>query len=407
MILVKLEYAKYALKNIRHRKLRTGLTLIGIFIGIAAVVALISIGQGMQNAINEEFTKAGADRITITPAGGIAGAYVSEKLYQSDVDVIRKVNSVDFTAGVIIKTGRVKYKDETKSASIFGIPPDEETRRFIENVDFFLIEEGRQFKSTDNNVAILGSKTASEMFDRQIRLGEKITVENKEFKVIGIQKKSGSPLHDNMVRITTKSAQELFNLKETKEVSMIFAKVKSGVSPTIVADDVTKALRKDHDVKEGQEDFIVSTAEQMIEGFNNILLMVQVVLVGIASISLIVGGIGITNTMYTSVVERTKEIGIMKAVGATNNDIVSIFLMESAMLGFFGGMLGVAIGLSVSKAVELVAISQGVNVLKAYFGYELIVGALIFSMVVGIISGVMPAKNAAKLNPVDALRSML
>ncbi|MCK4968731.1 MAG: ABC transporter permease, partial [Candidatus Aenigmarchaeota archaeon] len=120
---MRLEYAKYALKNIRHRKLRTWLTLIGIFIGIAAVVALISIGQGMQNAINEEVTKAGADRITITPAGGIAGAYVSEKLYQSDVDVISRVSSVDFTAGVIIKTGRVKYKDETKSASIFGIPP--------------------------------------------------------------------------------------------------------------------------------------------------------------------------------------------------------------------------------------------------------------------------------------------
>ena len=407
MILVKLEYAKYALKNIRHRKLRTWLTLIGIFIGIAAVVALISIGQGMQNAINEEFTKAGADRITITPAGGFAGSFVSEKLFQSDVDVISRVNSVDFTAGVIIKTGRVKYKDETKSASIFGIPPDEETRRFIEKVDFFLIEEGRQFKSTDNNVAILGSKTASEMFDRQIRLGEKITVENKDFKVIGIQKKSGSPLHDNMVRITASQAQELFNLEETKEVSMIFARVKPGVSPTIVAEDVTRALRKDHDVKEGKEDFIVSTAEQTIEGFNNILLMVQVVLVGIASISLIVGGIGITNTMYTSVVERTKEIGIMKAVGATNNDIVSIFLMESAMLGFFGGMLGVGRGLSVSKAVEILAMSQGVTVLKAYFGYELIVGALIFSMVVGIISGVMPAKNAAKMNPVDALRSML
>ena len=381
--------------------------MIGIFIGIAAVVALISIGQGMQNAINEEFSKAGADRLTIQPAGGFAGAYVSEKLYQSDVDVVNRVKSVDFAVGVIIQTGRVKYKGETEGASIFGIGSDEETRRFIENVDFFLVEEGRQFKSIDNNVAILGSNVAADRFDREILLGEKITVENKEFKVIGIQKKSGSPMHDNMVRITTESAQELFDLEKTKEVSMIFAKVKTGIDPSVVAEDVRKALRKDHNVKEGQEDFIVVTAEQMIEGFNNILLVVQVVLVGIAAISLIVGGIGITNTMYTSVVERTREIGIMKSVGAKNGDIISIFLMESAMLGFFGGILGIVIGLSVSKAVEIMAVSAGVNVLKAYFGFELVAGALIFSMVVGTISGVLPARSAAKMNPVDALRSVL
>ena len=210
-----------------------------------------------------------------------------------------------------------------------------------------------------------------------------------------------------MVRIPLETAQEVFNLKETEEMSMIFARVKPGSIPSDVAEDVEKALRKDHNVKEGQEDFIVATAEQMIEGFNNILLVVQAVLVGIAAISLIVGGIGITNTMYTSVVERTREIGIMKAVGAKNSDIVSIFLMESAMLGFFGGMLGILIGLSVSKAVEIAAVYAGVSVLKAYFGYELVVGALVFSMVVGVVSGVLPAKSAAKLNPVDALRSML
>ncbi|MCK4808770.1 MAG: FtsX-like permease family protein, partial [Candidatus Aenigmarchaeota archaeon] len=118
-------------------------------------------------------------------------------------------------------------------------------------------------------------------------------------------------------------------------------------------------------------------------------------------------GIGITNTMYTSVVERTREIGIMKSVGAKNGDIISIFLMESAMLGFFGGILGIVIGLSVSKAVEIMAVSAGVNVLKAYFGFELVAGALIFSMVVGTISGVLPARSAAKMNPVDALRSVL
>ncbi|MEA2004503.1 MAG: ABC transporter permease, partial [archaeon] len=343
---MRFEYLKYAFTNIRHRKLRSWLTMIGIFIGIAAVVALISIGQGMQNAINEEFSKVGADRLTIQPVGGFAGAYVSEKLYQSDVDVVNRVKTVDITIGVIRKIGRVKFKGETQTATIFGIGSDDETKQFLEKIDFFLVEEGRQFKSGDNNVIILGSNVASDMFDRKVLLGDKITVEDKEFKVVGIQKKSGSPIHDNMVRITTEAAQEMFDLKATEEVSMIFAKVKPGMDSLIVAEDVEKALRKDHDVKEGQEDFVVATAGQMIEGFTNILVVVQIVLVGIAAISLIVGGIGITNTMYTSVVERTREIGIMKSVGARNSDIVSIFLMESVMLGFFGGILGVIIGLS-------------------------------------------------------------
>ena len=374
---MKLEYVKYAIKNISHRKLRSGLTMIGIFIGIAAVVALISIGQGMQNAINEEFSKAGADRITVRPGGGFGGMYVTATLCDHDVDVVSHVRNVDFATGIVMQTARVKYRDETKSSFVFGVNTDEQTRRFIEGVDFFLIENGRQFKSGDKQVAILGYNTAKDMFDREIRIGDKITVEDRELRVIGTQKKSGSPMHDNMVRIPFDIARELFEFEDAKEVSTIMAKVKPGAIPSAVAEDIKRTLRRDHNVKEGKEDFTVETVEQIIAGFMNILVIVQVVLVGIAAISLVVGGIGIMNTMYTSVVERTHEIGIMKSVGAKNSDIVSIFLIESAILGFFGGIIGIILGLAVSKGIELAAVASGVTILKAYFGPEIIAGALL------------------------------
>jgi len=163
-------------------------------------------------------------------------------------------------------------------------------------------------------------------------------------------------------------------------------------------------MRRDHDVKEGEEDFTVTTSIQLIEGFNNILDVVQIVLIGIAAISLFVGGVGIMNTMYTSVLQRRKEIGVMKSIGATNTDILMIFLFESGILGIIGGVFGVIFGLMLSKGVEIAASLAGVDILKAYVSIPLVIGALLFSFIIGALSGFMPAKQASKLQPVDALR---
>ena len=165
-------------------------------------------------------------------------------------------------------------------------------------------------------------------------------------------------------------------------------------------------MRRDHDVKEGEEDFQVTTSIQLMEGFNNILNVVQIVLIGIAAISLFVGGIGIMNTMYTSVLQRRKEIGIMKSIGATNTAILTIFLFESGILGIIGGTIGVIFGLLLSKGVELGASLAGIDLLKAYISIPLIMSALVFSFLIGALSGFMPAKQASKLQPVDALRGL-
>jgi putative ABC transport system permease protein len=174
--------------------------------------------------------------------------------------------------------------------------------------------------------------------------------------------------------------------------------------PNAVKDDVEKALRKERDVKEGKEDFSVILSKDLINTVNSVLGVLQIALVGVAGISLVVGALGIMNTMYTAVAERTKEIGIMKAIGATNHDITMIFLIESGMLGLFGGIIGDILGFSLSKIVEIFAANTGFAILKAYMSVELVVASLVFSFLIGALSGVLPARHAASLKPAEAIR---
>jgi putative ABC transport system permease protein len=407
-----LEYFKIARKNLFNRKLRSFLTVIGIVIGIVAVVGLISVGQGMQNAINEQFQTVGQDRIVIKPGGdGFTGAspvtseYSTDRLYEHDLEVIKSVKGVYKATGATIEVGEVEFDNTIEYFSVFGIPTDSESLSLIETIDFFLIGDGREFNPGEQGKIIVGYKVANDGFDKEIRNGHKIKVKGSDFKVVAIQKKTGSPVHDNMVRIPIEKSRELFDRLDD-EFTTIFVKVGTGEDPAVVAEDIKKAMRRDHDVKEDEEDFTVTTSIQLMEGFNNILDVVQIVLIGIAAISLFVGGVGITNTMYTSVLQRRKEIGIMKSIGATNTDIMMIFLFESGILGIIGGIFGVFFGLLLSKGVEIGASLAGVDILKAYISIPLILSALLFSFFIGALSGFMPAKQASKLQPVDALRGL-
>ena len=172
-----------------------------------------------------------------------------------------------------------------------------------------------------------------------------------------------------------------------------------------IAEKIKVELRRFRDVKKDEEDFDIQTPEQLLGSFGDVLNIVQSVLIGIAAISLLVGGIGIANTMYTAVIERTKEIDIMKSVGAQNKDILLIFVIESGMLGLAGGAIGIAVGIGLSKLVEYLAfVYLGTSLIKAFFPWYLILGSLLFSFLVGTISGLLPARQAASLKPVDALR---
>ncbi|MFA4887374.1 MAG: ABC transporter permease [Candidatus Nanoarchaeia archaeon] len=395
-----------AVNGVRKRSLRSWLTIVGIFIGVAALVSLVSLGQGLQGAVNDQFLKLGANKIFISPGGfGPPGAFAG-KLTDHDVSVVKRVKGVAVATPHTVAFVSLSFKSRVTSVQLMGInlvPKEKKVAFEASNVE---ITDGRELKSGDRKKAIVGYNLAHDtsLFGgKVVKVGDTIQIEGKNFEAIGINKKIGNPFDDRNVYIPMDDSAEIFGQKD--KFDFIFVEVSEGAKPTVVADDIKKRMRRDRALEEGEENFGVQTFESISNSFNVIFSIVQAVIFGIASISLVVGAIGIMNTMYTAVLERTREIGVMKAVGAQNRDILFVFLFESGLLGLTGGLLGVAVGVGFTKLVEIVAGSiLGSTLIRAVFPWYLIVGALLFSFVVGAGSGVFPAMRAAKLKPVDALR---
>jgi len=399
-----LEYAKFAHKTFRERKMRSLLTVIGIFIGIALIVTLISLGQGLQRSINEQFEFMGMDKIMIFPGTDMlfGMGQAGPELTKDDLDVVEKVPGIKLAAGMAYKLAQVKFGDETKYTFVIGLPVDE-TKRIIESIQNFKIFKGRDLEKGDTYTTVIGIRLyEKDFFSKKVDIRDKLTIEGKEFKVAGAMDRIGNPADDSQVYIPIEIAGEIFD--EPDIYGILFAQVSEGVNPENVAEKIKKELRKSRNVEEGEEDFTVQTSAQLMEVYGNITLIVQAILIGLAVISLLVGGIGIMNTMYTSVLERTREIGLMKAIGAKRSNIALVFLFEAGILGLIGGAIGTAFGIGVSKAVELGAAYAGYGIIKIYFSPFLIIGAILFSFVVGAVSGLLPALQAAKLSPIEALR---
>ena len=402
---------KLAVGNLFHRKTRSWLTMLGIFIGVAMVVSLISLGQGMKEAIQDVFLNIGSDKLIITAKSGTSltgppGSSAASNLTNHDVDVIKKVNGVDEAGARLIKSAKLEFDNEIKFYFVASMPDDDNGRKVITEANNYEAEEGRLLKKGDMHKAFIGNGVAKkELFkNKNIALGNKIKINGVEFGVVGILKKSGNPQQDRVIVVPEDSLREVLDIEKEK-VDIIAVKVQKGIDAGRVAEYIEKAMRKDRDLEIGKEDFEIQTPQQILETLGTILTIVQIVRIGIAAISLIVGGIGIANTMYTSVIERTKEIGIMKSIGAENKDIILIFLAEAGLLGLAGGVIGIGLGMGFSKMVEISAYSYlGTKLIQAYFPWYLILGALIFSVLIGMISGILPARQASSLKPVDALR---
>jgi putative ABC transport system permease protein len=401
------DYFFLAFRSLRKRKLRSWLTMIGIFIGIAAVVSLIGLSEGMRAAILTQFTDLGTDKLIIQAEGvtlGPPGSGVSEKLGEDDLDAVRRVNGIKAVSGRLIRVAKTEYRNDVSYSYIASIPQDDSRKVVIDAFNLEEMEDGRFLKKDDTYKVVLGYDFGyEEVFEKNVRLGDNIEIEGIEFEVVGILGKQGSFATDSAILMNEEPMKEVLEIGD--ELDLIAVQVASEKDIDRIVTDIEKALRKSRDVEEGKEDFTVETPQDTIESLNSILSVVQAVIVGIAAISLLVGGIGITNTMYTSVLERTREIGIMKAIGARNSSIFSLFLIESGMLGMAGGAVGIVLGFILAKLVEVAGkYALGADLLRADFSLWLIVGALAFSFLVGTIAGTLPAVQASRLKPVDALR---
>ncbi len=389
------DYFLMAVGNIRHRKLRSWLTIIGIIIGVAAILSLVTISRSLESTLEAQFEQFGANRILISPKGFQGPGTVSEGLTTEDLETVEDISGFKYVVPWVFVSTEVIYKDEVGFTLINGIPADIfEEFSLDSGAD---LDEGRFLEDGDKFEAVVGSRIVQDMFDDKLGIGSDIEIEGQEFEIVGIYEETGNSQDDSQISIPLETAREIFNKPD--DVDGIVAQVRG-------ADDIPrlqKEIEKKLERKRGDTNFQVVTATQILEQLNEVLGIIQFVLVGIAAISLVVGGVGIMNSMYTSVLERTKEVGIMKSIGARNSDIFKIFLIESGLMGFIGGFFGILLGTLAAIIVGKFATNSGF-LLNIKIEPAVLLFGLLFAFVVGILSGVLPAMQAAKLRPTEALR---
>jgi len=413
---------KLSLNNLSHRGLRSWLTIFGIVIGVAAVVAILSTGSGMQQAISTQLGSLGADIITVSPGfsrafgmGFVSGerqfmtrerqTTTGQNLTDKDIQMIKSVSGVKFVNGIVSGRADVTYLAETASVSVEGVDP----LAWAEMITSEL-ESGRYLTPGDGNVVVIGYRIANEMFKQPLTINTQISVEGKSFKVVGILKESGGGFGsggtDNTIFMPTSAARTVIENMNTNQFSSISIKVTDADSVDEIIESIEQKLMLSRHVTNSTKDFTITSPQSMQETISSVTGTMNLFLSGIAAISLLVGAIGIANTMFMSVMERTRQIGTLKALGTTNSEIMKLFLFESAMIGFIGGLIGVLLGFVASGIISELGIRMmgGIGTSVTVITPQLILFAIGFSVFIGMISGLLPARRAANLQPVEALR---
>jgi len=397
------DYTKLAVRNLRKRKLRSWLTMLGIFISIATIFTLISVSLGLQQAVQEQFNILGADKFFILPKGAAAGpgSAAASPLTTLDINVINKVVGVKDYSYVTVDSVTVEYSKDKRFLTVIAFPSDHD--RVFKEMSTTQLDEGKYPRAQDNYEVFLGSQFKyNNVFSKPVNAGSTITINGVDFKVTGILASLGDPSNDKSIFMYLNDLSKISNKTDIDE---IIIQIDPGVDIKDVAATTEKKLRTERRETDKTQTFTVSTPEELLATIGSVLNIITAFLIGVAGISLLVGAIGIANTMYTSVLERTKEIGVMKAVGAQNKDILSIFLIESGLLGFIGGAIGVLLGALASKSIAYIAeIQFGTTLLRSVIPLWLVLGCLAFAFLIGALSGTIPAYQASKTKPVDALR---
>ena len=388
---------KAAYADFERNKVRTFLTSLGITIGVLSVVMLIALGLGLKNYLKETFENLGANMIIIMPGSGfggegagISGAFMGGIDFdEKDVSSLRRIANVKYTVPMFFKSSLVKSGSNEEYLYVQGVNSD-----LFELMNTELIE-GEVFSKSDvqarAKVAVIGERAAVNLFGEVGNVvGRTVRFDNLRFKIIGVVENTGDPEQDNSIIIPYKTTFGSMNPDKT------FWSIYLGVEDE---DDVEAVKAKAEEVlskRYEEDDFSVTDQSELLSTMDQIFNVVNGVLIAIGSISLLVGGIGIMNIMYATVTERTKEVGIRRAVGATERDILLQFLTESVMLSVFGGLLGLLLATLIVLGIR--------TVFPAAINLFAVVITLVVSSAIGIFFGVFPARRAAKLPPIEAIR---
>ncbi len=397
-----------ALDSLAANKMRSSLTVLGIVIGVAAVIAMISIGRGAENSITGSIQGIGTNLIFVL-RNSSDDVRNPKPITIGDAEAIADpflAPSVSGVAPVLQGSARINYAGESTSTTIYGVTPAYSPVRNYQVAEGSFIREEHMLGRA--SVVVLGVDVAETLFGRTTGLvGESVRIEGQPFRVIGVlEPRGGSAFsnEDDQALVPLSTAQARLIRRSTRDrVDLLFVQAVSAEAVPLASEEISQILRSRHRTEIGQDDFMLLTQQDFLSTAQTITGILTIFLGGIAAISLLVGGIGIMNIMLVSVTERTREIGLRKALGARRLDILIQFLTESAVLSLIGGVIGIILGWLISYVVGRIAAANNAPIDPA-IGVDTVLLATLFSTAVGLFFGLYPANRAANLEPVEALR---
>jgi putative ABC transport system permease protein len=429
---------RLSLNGLTHRGLRSWLTILGIIVGVAAVIAMLSIGAGMSQSMESQMSNFGADVLTVSvgrtraagPESGFEGRFEpgaggppgmpgqtsqttvsSETATLTDTDIlaISTADGVETVTGIISGQATVQYLAQTVTVTVEGIEPSA-----WNTMTTSTLVSGRFLESGESTSVLVGNGVANGMFDNNLTADTQIRIGSKTFTIVGILEESGTGSFggdDRTVFMSHQAAREIVTDIDNNEYSSIQVKVSDTNAIDQIIENVKEVLYTSRMVTSDTADFTVTSPTSMLETIQSTMATLTFFLTGIAAISLLVGAIGIANTMFMSVMERTRLIGILKSIGTRNSEIMKMFVAESGIIGLMGGLLGIFLGFIVVGIISSVGFNimgmgrMSTNTSVAIVTPQLILFALAFSTIIGIVSGLIPARKAANLQIVEAMRS--
>lgn len=390
---------KTAINDLFKNKIRSFLTTLGIVIGVTSVVLLLAFGLGLKQYIADQFNNLGTNLIFVFPgqvfnrSGGFSAVRSSLSFDERDLKSLKKIKKAEAVVPIFQKTAIIQSSGESEVSVLYGTSEEVFLARNL------IPKYGRILQKTDvekkSKVAVLGPEIAGKLFNQeQLAIGQKLKVENQNFLVIGVLEAKGGggfggPNFDTFVYVPYTA---IFNITGKKDFSAFTIKASFDKEIEALKEEIKKILLKRYK----EDDFSISDAKEILSTIQSIFNILNMVLVGIAAISLVVGGIGIMNIMYVSVTERTREIGIRRAIGAKEKDILFQFLAEAVILSLIGGLIGLFVSYVIAFGVRIF--------FPAVIDIKSIILALSVSSLIGIFFGVFPARKAAKLSPIEAIR---